>query len=180
MKNSRGELELDFKMDNARLCAPPITDIGNSSTNLCVVLRRRNKWKGYALLPDEAFYGKDKVPVKPTPNEERQNRKPTEGLSDKPENVRRRELYANDPEYRAKSKARSRRKYRSKSVPRPELDRGKRVNSQTNDQRYWERNKDRINAERRKRYAEDAEYREATLERQRKNWEKERDYTNRS
>lgn len=180
MKNSRGELELDFKMDNARLCVPPMRDIGKQSKNRCVILRRQTKWKDLALLPPEAFYGKGKVPVAPDPKPKRQNNRRTEGLSDKPENVRRREQYANDPEYRAKSKARSARKYQASSVPRPELDRQRRKNSRKSDNRYWERNKDRINAKRREQYAEDAEYREKTLERQRQNWEKKRDYANRS
>ena len=174
------EIEPSYYVENKKLCAPPITDIGNSSTNLCVTLRRKAKWKGYCLLPDEAFYGKGKVPVAPDPKPKRQNNRRTEGLSDKPENVRRREQYANDPEYRAKSKARSARKYQSQGVPRPELDRQRRKNSRKSDNRYWERNKNRINAKRREQYAEDAEYREKTLERQRQNWEKKRDYANRS
>ena len=107
----------DYYGENARKCAGSITDIGTKSTNLCVILRRKAKYKNLCFLPDEAFYP-DGVPVEP-PIETRRNSQPRTVLSDKPENVRRRERYANDREYRESQKGRTRKNYYSTAVPRP-------------------------------------------------------------
>ena len=82
--------ECNYFVENAALCPPRLTDIGPKSKNRCVTLRRRDKWKGYALLPDEAFYPKgvpEEPPVETDPHRARSKRnyyarafpKPTSG-----------------------------------------------------------------------------------------------------
>ena len=150
----------NYFVDNAKKCAPPIIDIGTKSKNRCVTLRRRNKWKGYAILPDEAFYPQG-IPDA-TMQTRRNSISSGIALSDKPSNVRRRERYANDPEYREAHRLRTRRNYKSNPVPRKRS-----KHKRGYDRAYWLRNREKINAKRRERYANDPVYRETHLSKQR-------------
>ena len=150
----------NYFVENEKKCPPRMVDAaGDKSTNLCVKLRRKAKWKGYAILPDEAFYPKG---VPDATMQTRRNSGSDIPLSDKPSNVSRRERYANDPDYRDAHKVRTRRNYKSNPVPRKRSKHKKGY-----DRAYWLRNRENINAKRRERYANDPIYREAHLSKQR-------------
>lgn len=145
--------ECNYFVENAALCPPRLTDIGPKSKNRCVTLRRRDKWKGYALLPDEAFYPKgvpEEPPVETDPHRARSKRN----------------YYAKGvPEAHKRKNSKTNRRYWARNADR--INAGRREKYATNrafreeqkarQRKGWVSRKDLVNQARREKYAREKE-----------------------
>lgn len=127
---------IEFTLTHPDDCAPRMRDIGAQSKNLCVKLRRKDKWRNVCLLPAEAFYPKgvpEEPPEETDPNKARSRRNyyargvPEAGKRKNSStnrkywaahadviNAKRRARYAEDSAHRESLKARSRKNWKSR------------------------------------------------------------------
>ena len=128
--------ESGYFIENAKLSAPRLRDMDSKSTNLCVTLRRKQKYRDMCLLPMEAFYPKgvpEEPPVETDPHRARSKRNyyakgvPEAGKRKDSKtnrrywaknadviNAKRRERYATNKDYRELQKARQRKSWASR------------------------------------------------------------------
>ena len=150
---------MNLKLDNVKHLPPVHT---GPSANLCHTLRRKATWKGYCILPPEAYL----TPPEKRARIERENRKQRKAEKNR---MRRETYHANVDASREKANRRTR-AYRKKPVSHMRMKtymHGCRKRIYTRDHRMV--NQEFENQRRRERYATDTDFREQQKARSRKN-----------